>query len=365
MSFLNTTIESITPYLPLFGTSIIILVILWGAHRILIARHPDLGNERLFPRQLAMLGLTLAGVVAIALTLPVSESSRNQIIGLIGLLISGIFAFSSSTIFANLMAGIMLRVTKPFRTGDFISVGEYFGRVVERGLLDTEIQTENRELVALPNTYMITNPISVVRSSGAIVSTTLSLGYDIHHSRVESLLLEASQKCGLEEPFVQVLELGNYSITYKVSGMLTDVKNYLTARSNLCRHVIDTLHGNRIEIMSPAFMNQRRLPEDLKIIPAQTEKEPIKEVSVAEEVVFDKAEKAEQIEKEKQQLLDIIQECKRNIEEASEEDKKQIQEIIKECREQLKTIEKPVVGSILDKFAAEPVALADSDKPRR
>ena len=81
--------------------------------------------------------------------------------------------------------------------------------------------------------------------------------------------------------------------------------------------------------------------------------------------LFDKAEKAEQIEKEKQQLLDKIQECKRNIEEASEEDKKQIQEIIKECREQLKTIEKPVVGSILDKFAAEPVALADSDKPRR
>jgi small conductance mechanosensitive channel len=119
--------------------------------------------------------------------------------------------------------------------------------------------------------------------------------------------------------------------------------SYLTARSNLCRHVLYTLHGNRIEIMSPAFMNQRRLPEDLKIIPAQAEKEPIKDVSVAEQVVFDKAEKAEQIEKEKQQLLDKIQECKRNIEEASEEDKKQIQEMIKECREQLKTIEKPAV----------------------
>jgi len=45
-----------------------------------------------------MLGLTLAGVLAIALALPVSESSRNQIIGLIGLVISGIFAFSSSSV---------------------------------------------------------------------------------------------------------------------------------------------------------------------------------------------------------------------------------------------------------------------------
>ena len=64
-----------------------------------------------------MLGLTLGSLVALVLAFPVSESSRNQIIGLIGLLLSGIIAFSSSTIFANLMAGIMLRVTRPFGTG--------------------------------------------------------------------------------------------------------------------------------------------------------------------------------------------------------------------------------------------------------
>lgn len=68
--------------------------------------------------------------------------------------------------------------------------------------LDTEIQTENRELVALPNTYMITNPTSVTRSSGTIVSTTLSLGFDVHHSKVESLLLDSAQRSGLEEPFI-------------------------------------------------------------------------------------------------------------------------------------------------------------------
>ncbi|MBU0768072.1 MAG: mechanosensitive ion channel family protein, partial [Proteobacteria bacterium] len=323
-----------------FAISVFVGLLLWGAHRILIARRPDLGSERLFPRQLVMLGLTLAGVIAIALSLPVNESSRNQIIGLIGLVISGIFAFSSSTIFANLMAGIMLRVTKPFRTGDFINIKkEYFGRVVERGLLDTEIQTENRELLALPNTYMITNPISVVRSSGTIVSTTLSLGYDIHHSTVESLLLKAAQESGLEEPFIHILELGNYSITYKVSGMLTDIKSLLTTRSSLCRCVLDVLHKNRIEIMSPSFMNQRRLPDDLKIIPVMADQEFSESVTVAEEVVFDKAETAEQIEKEKQQLLDKIQECQSQLEEASGKDKKRIQETIKECREQLTTIE--------------------------
>ncbi len=257
-------------FIPLVVTALCSGGLLWGAHWFLIGRHPEMGNERLFPRHLVMLGLTLACIVGIALALPLGESSRNQLIGLVGLIISGVFAFSSSTIFANLMAGIMLRVTRPFRTGDYVSVGSYFGRVAERGLLDTELQTESRELIAFPNTFLITNPVSVVRSSGTVVSTVLSLGYDVHHSKAESLLLKAAQECGLEEPFVLILELGNYSITYKINGILTDVKGLLTKRSLLCRCVLNTLHGNGIEIMSPTIMNQRRLPDDSRIIPLES-----------------------------------------------------------------------------------------------
>jgi len=326
-------------FIPLIITAFFSGVLLFCAHWILIGRHPELGNERMFPRHLVMLGLTVACVVGTALALPVSESSRNQLIGLIGLVISGIFAFSSSTIFANLMAGIMLRVTRPFRTGDFVSVGAYFGRVAERGLLDTELQTENRELIACPNTFMITNPVSVVRSSGTVVSTILSLGYDVHHSRAEELLLKAAQDCGLDDPFVQIMELGNYAITYKTCGILTDVKSLLTTRSNLCRCILDALHGHGIEIMSPTIMNQRPLAGDSKIIPAQVEQSPADNLPVAEQVVFDKAEKAEQIEKEKQRLLDTIQECKSALEEASEDRKEPLKETIKDCQEKLKAFE--------------------------
>lgn len=338
MSFLNLIIEYVTPFIPLLQTSVVVGILLGGAHLLIIKKHKDLGNERLFPRQLVMLGLTFIGVVAIALSLPVSESSRNQVITLIGLVISGIFAFSSSTIFSNIMAGTMLRVTKPFRTGDFIEVGEFFGRVVERGLLDTEIQTENRELVALPNTYLITHPISVTRSSGCIVSTTLSLGYDIHHSVIEPLLLNAAKASELDEPFVQILELGDYSITYKVSGMLADVKSILTARSNLRRNVLDSLHGDSIEIVSPAFMNQRQLASDLRIIPSKQEHTILDSGPAVEDLVFDKAEKAEQYEKSKHELIDKIKQCSVDSEDASEEDRTRIKNLIKQYQEQLEIL---------------------------
>jgi hypothetical protein len=294
-----TTIADLAlSFVPLLVTTLCVVVLLGGVHWFLLARHPDLGNGAKLPRQLTMLGLSIVSAVALALALPVSDSTRNQVIGLIGVLISGVLAFSSTHILSNLMAGLMLRMTRAFRTGDFIRVEGHFGRVAERGLFDTEIQTEQRELVSLSNNYIIAHPVAVVRSSGAIVSSTLTLGYDVHHNRVQPLLLEAASSIGLEDPFVHILELGNFSIAYRVSGLLTDVKALLTARSQLNCAILDTLHREGIEIMSPGFMNQRRVPDDAVVIPpapaTPVVAPPPLETAAAEEVVFDKAEEAEQ-----------------------------------------------------------------------
>lgn len=341
MQYLNFAFDMLIFFLPFLITTIAVIAVLWGAHRFIIVRNANRGNEHLLPRQLFMLGLIFTGLVAITISLPISENTRNQILILIGIITSGIFAFSSTTIFANLMAGIMLRVTKPFATGDFISVGTLSGRVTERGLLDTEIQTEDRRLVALPNTHMISNPVSVVRGSGTIVAVTLSLGYDIHYSQIESLLLEAIKGADLEEPFVQILELGNFSITYKACGMLTDVKVLLSAHSNLRRKILDILHNNGIEIVSPTFMNQRQLPDNQLIIPAAALHKSEEQSTIAEEVVFDKAEEAEQHEKEKQRYVDIIKQSEQDLENASTLEKKQLKETIKVAREQLKITDIP------------------------
>ena len=199
-------LEILASFAPFIGIVIVVVAALWAAHWLLLKRHRDFGNERKFPRQLIMVGLTLVGLLVSILVLPISEGSRNQLIGLIGIVLSGVLAFSSTTIISNLMAGVLLRITKPFRVGDFIRIGDHFGRVCERGLFDTEIQTETRELIALPNTYCISNAVATIRSSGTIISATLSLGYDIDHSRVDRLLTEAARTCGLQEPFVHIME---------------------------------------------------------------------------------------------------------------------------------------------------------------
>lgn len=342
MGFLLDLLDAFASLLPLLETVLVVALSLWIAHYVLIRRHGGLGNEKLFSRQLVMLGLTLVGVVAVVLALPVNEGSRNQIIALLGLLISGVFAFSSSNIFANLASGILLRITKPFVIGDFISVGSHFGRVAERGLFDTEIQSETGELIALPNTYLTTNPVSALRSDGALVSASLSLGYDVHHAQVEPLLIKAAQGSKLEDAFVQILELGNFAITYRVSGVLPEAKGLITARSNLHKAILDQLHAANIEIMSATVMNQRPVDAGYSFIPAPSptrSQAPVEPEKIAEKVLFDKAELAQQLQERKAELTETVEALEQQAKQADGDTKDRLKERIEQLRDERKQLE--------------------------
>ncbi len=333
--------ELVIAYLPFLCAVLVLGAFLWMMNRLLIGRHAELGNERQFPRQLIMLGLILVSLLILILTLPIDASSRNQLIGLIGLMVSGMIAFSSTNITANFMAGILLRITKPFWIGDFIRVEEHFGRVSERGLFDTEIQTEYRELIAVPNTYFINHPVTTTRSSGVIISAKLSLGFDVHHTVIESLLVKAAEQSGLEEPFVHIMELGDFSVTYRVAGWVIDIKKHITARSHLYRCILDVLHAHNIEILSPRYVTQQRMDNHEKVIPPKVTNPDITaetEDNHAESLAFDKAEQAEQVAQEKQ-LVKEIKELEVALKEASEADKASIKDAIAHHKEQLKILE--------------------------
>ena len=284
-------------HLPVLAVTTVVVLLIWLARRLLLGRKAELGAEARLPRQLALMGLTALGLLVVVLAFPMSETTRGQVLSLLGVVLTAVIALSSTTFVANVMAGLMLRVVRTFRPGDFIRIGEQFGRVTERGLFHTEIQTEDRDLTTFPNLYLVTNPITVVHSTGTIISATLSLGYDIPRSQIEELLKQAAAEADLLEPFVQVKGLGDFSVSYRVAGFLPEVKQLLTARSNLQKKILDVLHTNDVEIVSPTFMNQRRLPEVGKTIPKPSPvvREELQEPG-PEELIFDKAEEAAALE---------------------------------------------------------------------
>ncbi|MDZ8119429.1 mechanosensitive ion channel family protein [Pontiella agarivorans] len=314
--------------------------IIAGAHWLLLGRKKNMEQARLFPRQIAMLLVILFCTIGIILVLPVSESARNQLIGLLGILLSGTIAFSSSSAMTNLIAGFLLRITRPFRIGDFIRVQDHFGRVSELGLFDTEIQSETRELIAIPNAVLVRHPVATTHSAGAIVSATLSLGYELDHTRIQDLLGRAAGRSGLKDPFIHIIELGNFSISYRVSGVLEEVKGMITAKSRLHEAILDTLHGENIEIMSPAYMNQRRLGDEQKAVPPSITADTPSAAPAAEDIIFDKAEEAAQQETEKETLLNHIEDLQLQAKSAEGEEKKVLKAQIQAGTERLDALKK-------------------------
>lgn len=342
MSYLKGIYQSLAEFVPLLATIAVIAVILWLANWVLL-RRASLTTESRLPGQVSMLVLSAISLIAIILALPVSESTRGDLLGLLGLVLTGVIALSSTTFVSNAMAGLMLRAVQSFRHGDFIRAGEHFGRVTERGLFHTEIQSEDRDLITLPNLFLASSPVTVVRSSGTIVSCEISLGYDVPHHQLDPLLKEAAIEAGLQEPFVQILALGDFSISYRISGYYAEVKHLLTVRSRLHREVLDKLHGADIEIVSPTFMNQRQFNQGEKFIAVPKRRDPYETKTTSpESLIFDKADRAEKVrilKDERQELLEKIKALKEQVEEESEPQASELKGEIFKCEERMEKLE--------------------------
>jgi hypothetical protein len=288
---------------PVAVTVTLVVLGLFAAHWALLGRKKDLEGERRLGRQTSMALLTGVGAALVVLSLPTADTTKAQLLSLLGLVATGVLGISSTTFVSNAMAGLMLRALGRFDLGDFIRSQDYFGRITERGIFYTEIQTEDRDLVRLPNLFLVTQPFKLIRGSGTIVSANVTLGYDVPHDTVRSLLLQAAEAADLTEPFVHIVDLGDHAVGYRVAGLLSDVNRLLTVRSLLRECMLDSLQGHGVEIVSPSFMNQRALDPDSAILPSRIPLPPRQAGrKEAESVMFDKADAAAQVGELKREL---------------------------------------------------------------
>jgi len=302
---LSNTVTFLVALAPALALVVILALALAGTDLLLRTRERR-AHRPPFARLLIMIVLTATAVVLTIVALPVRDAIRQQLLSLLGLVLTGVVAFASTTFVSNAMAGLMLRAVGNLHPGDWVRVGRQFGRVTERGLFHVEIQTEDSDLATLPNMYLVTQPVTVVRTSGTVVAAELSLGYDAPRDRVEACLLDAARGAGLEEPFVRILELGDFSVRYRVAGLLREVKRLLQTRSDLRVGILDALHGAGVEIVSPTFVTQRRLDADAQVLPATSNRRrPRDPTANPEGIIFEKAEQEAAREALRAELADV------------------------------------------------------------
>lgn len=331
------------------GVVIVLLFLFLVLNRWLFNRiKKDQESFRITKQSIAAL-IILSGGITFILSLPIDKSLKGQILSFLGIIISAAIALSSTTLLGNLIAGIMNNSMNRFKLGDLIKVGDLMGRVTRKSILHTEIQLEDSNFVTIPNLHIASNPVKLTRKNNTVISTTVSLGYDVSQSKIIEGLKNAAIETGLNDPYVYITSLGDFSVTYKIHGFLEDSTKYFSTSSLLNSNVISALHDSNIEIVSPTFMNQRQV-NDTVFIPKKEivtpEEEPDKS---PEDLIFDKATEAGAIEKKKEYLNEINQKIE-DIQDQIKDLKDKIEiDNLKQKMERLKNIQKKILGHIEEK----------------
>ena len=186
-----------------------------------------------------------------------------------------LFSLGSSTAVSNMVAGSVITYMRPFKIGDRIKIADATGDVIEKTLLVTRIRTIKNVDITIPNSMVLSSHIinysANAQTTGLILNTTITIGYDVPWKTVHELLLNSAKLTPdiLEspEPFVLQTSLDDYYVSYQLNAYTKNANSTARIYSNLHSNIQDEFNRRGVEILSPAYSairdgNKITIPED-------------------------------------------------------------------------------------------------------
>jgi small-conductance mechanosensitive channel len=186
----------------------------------------------------------------------------GEVTGLLTILGGTIIGFAAINTLGNMIAGLIVMTSRPFKVGDRIFFNGQFADIEAIELIYTKMRTLDNVLVSIPNQELLKAEIdnygkkTVVRRGCSITA-----GYEVASEQVETALLKAAKslvemKDALKEPkaYVWVTKFGNYAVEYTLYVFIQDIKRLPEIDSNLKRTVLETCKQHGIDICTPTII---------------------------------------------------------------------------------------------------------------
>ena len=221
-------------------------------------------NEKL-ARNTAMNISTLVKYLIILIILTVIFMQFAQSLGLLTALITvmggTVIGFASMSTIGNMIAGIIIMISKPFSVGDRIIFNDQIADIIEIKLIYTIMITLDKIQISVPNQQLMNSEITDLGKDKTIrrsVSITPSFKED--RLRIEKALLEVpeivSQVLSDPKPYVWITEFQNYAVQYTLYVWISDIKNLPYIDSELHKAVLDVCNKHNIDIRTPTLIEQ-------------------------------------------------------------------------------------------------------------
>lgn len=258
---LQTALTEFLLFLPELLTSIVVFIItlvVAGYLRNLVAR--ALKARRAEQQIVTLISNLIRWVVLVAGTITALELVNFDVTAFVaGLGVAGIaVGFALQDTLANFVAGILLLIQKPFKTGDRIETAGFFGQVEEVDLRATRLRTPDGKDVLIPNKDVLGTAITNWTLSPLLrIEVRVGVAYDSDLDQVERVSKEALKSVpGLvnepDGPFVWFDSFNDSSIDLRVLFWIdTTAMHHNEAKDEAVKRIKRAYEAAGIEIPFP------------------------------------------------------------------------------------------------------------------
>lgn len=185
------------------------------------------------------------------------ELSTTQLVAFSGLL-GAALGLGLKDLMADIFGGLVLVVEQPYRIGDKVSIGDYYGEVVDIGIRSTKLVTPTDTLVTAPNYLFFDTSIANANDGAAEMLVTVEFYVDTDAdvrtvTRIVEDALATSQYVYVSDelPVDVVVEDDLYYRTVRGRAYVNDLRNELTFKSDVTERVLDEFAARGIESPTP------------------------------------------------------------------------------------------------------------------
>lgn len=210
------------------------------------------------------LAIGIIWIFAIIVAYPYVPGSASPVFKGVSVMVGLMATLGATGVVNHFVSGMVIVYSRACRVGEVIKAGEVEGMVMQVGVLSTKIATKKREEITVPNAVLVGHSIvnysRLAKAKGAIISTTVTIGYDAPWRQVHELLLTSAGKvAGIRPdpaPFVLQRSLSDFYVEYELRMHIDQVEERLELLSKVHQEIQDAFNAAGVQIMSPHFEGQ-------------------------------------------------------------------------------------------------------------
>jgi len=208
-------------------------------------------------------------VIVVMLSLSIMGISWKVLLPLVGALGIGI-GFGVRDIANNFISGFVILTSKTVKRGDWITLGDNFGKIVDIGIRTSTIRTVDNIDIIIPNSHMISNELINWSYTDNIVRIHIPVGvsYGSDVGLVKAALMEVAKESSnaldYPEPEARFLEFGDSSLNFELLVWIDLSKIKIPLVKSIINYAIwDAFKQKGIQIPFPQrdiwFKNELRI----------------------------------------------------------------------------------------------------------